>query len=175
MLVFNLSNKGIAILFLLFIVSVSCKKEIEIKQNVVYDNSVYQLDTVDLYTSSADKSKEKSSTQYISILYTDLFQTTISAKELNDISRVSAAIGDKTVVNEAIVFNYMQSNPIIPTDNDMRNDMDQFIADTYVRFYLRKPTELERIYLRDLIENDLNMTALEVYAAFSVSTEYLFY
>lgn len=49
----------------------SCKKDV--LQKRVYDNVIYEVNPVALYASNAEKTKQKSSTQYVSILYNDLF------------------------------------------------------------------------------------------------------
>jgi len=153
----------------------SCKKDVEITRNIDY-NVIYEVDTVYVYQTSADKTKQKSSDQYISILYSDLYQKSILANDLSELSQATLAIGDKQLVNEIIISNYLNStDAIVPTDTDMRADVDQFIEATYKRFYLRKPTELEKEYLTNLIESDQTITPDIVYAAFSLSDEYLYY
>ncbi len=57
----------------------------------------------------------------------------------------------------------------------MRNDIDKFITDTYIRFYLRLPSEYERYFLKDLIQNDQEMTPELIYTSFALSNEYFFY
>ena len=155
--------------------SVGCKKDVEITRNYDY-NVIYEVDTTWLYQSSADKTKQKTSDQYISILYSDLHQKSIPGNDLDEITQLSIAVGDKQVVNEFLLGNYMNSgNVIIPTDSEMRLDIEKFILDTYKRFYLRKPTELEKEYLVNLIEGDNSITPDIVFTAFSLSNEYLFY
>ena len=63
----------------------------------------------------------------------------------------------------------------IPSDADMRGDVDQFVEDCYLRFYLRKPTAYEQYALSDMIELDADMTVVDVYRAFLLSNEYMFY
>ena len=152
----------------------SCKKEVEEKQ--VYDNIIYQVDTTRLYLSSAEKTKQKSQTQYISIMYSDLFSKNISSTELNGLDELSLAMGDKTMANEMTLSHYLTSTALDkPTDAQMRADVEYFVEMTYLRFYQRNPTPYERLYLRDIIDKDLQMTVLDVYTAFILSNEYYYY
>ena len=63
----------------------------------------------------------------------------------------------------------------IPADEEMRNDLDLFVEQTYLKFYLREPSEYEKYYFKNLIDEDVAITPQMVYAAFAQSNEYLFY
>lgn len=168
-------NNTFLILVLFFFAVISCKKETEIVQNIDY-NVIYEIDTIPVYQTAADKTKQKTSTQYTSILYADLFKKSISGIDLDEISQLSLSVGDKQLVNEMIIGNYMKTTGVvIPTSADMKSNIDKFIDDTYIRFYLRKPTELEKYYLKNIISSDTSVTPEVVYTAFSLSNEYLFY
>jgi len=173
--VFKYSGSCITTVIFAILILASCTKEREIIQEIDY-NYIYGIDTVYVYQSAADKTKQKTSYQYTSILYADLHQKSIPTNDLNEISRLTLAIGDKQLVNEMLLSNYLNSgNAIIPSNTEMRNDVGQFIEDTYKRFYLRKPTEIERYYLINLIESDTSITPEIVYSSFALSNEYLFY
>lgn len=171
----NNAVRIISIYGIILLCTSGCKKDVEITRNIDY-NVIYEVDTTYLYQSSADKTKQKTSYQYISILYADLHQKSIPGNDLNEITQLAIAVGDKQVANEILLGNYMNSgNAIVPTDSEMRADIEKFIEDTYKRFYLRKPTELEKEYLKKLIESDNTITPDIVFTAFSLSNEYLFY
>lgn len=159
---------------LLLAISFGCKKKVE--QEVFYDNIIYQLNTTNLYNSGLEKNKQKTNSQYLSIVYSDLYQKSIPTVELNDLSQIALAIGDKQAANELVVSNYMKDPLVVlPAKSEMISNVDQFIDETYIRFYLRKPSELERYYFKDLIETDTSITPEMIYYAFSVSEEYQFY
>ena len=152
----------------------SCKKEV-LKQNV-YDNVYYEVTPVTLYTNNAEKNKQKSSIQYISILFSDLFNQTIPGSDLNNLGEVILSIGDKGLVNQLILERFLTLPGIqIPTQTQMNADLNSFITSAYQRFYLRNPTEYEKYYLKNLIQNDASVTPEIVYAAFALSNEYMFY
>ena len=163
------------ILLIAAVVGTSCTKEEKIIEKVTYDNIIFQVNNQVLYASNAEKNKQKTSTQFISILFADLYQTPIPNNSLSDIVRLDLAHGDKQVNSELIVFSALNSGAVIPTKAQMNADLDQFIDDTYIRFYLRKPTELERYYLTNTIQSDTSFSPELIYTAFALSNEYLFY
>jgi hypothetical protein len=90
--------------------------------------------------------------------------------------RLLASFGDKNVIIERIAQN-MLTDPLvnIPTDNVMRDNLPEFISETYNRFYTRQPSEAEIWYLQNLINNNAELTVVEVYYAFLTSEEYKYY
>jgi hypothetical protein len=151
-----------------------CKRKIT--EDVIYDNVIYQVDDVAVYDSNVDKVKQKTATQYISILYSDLFNTNISNNELSEISELYLANGDKGLANELLISHYLISpSVVVPTDATMRADLDLFVGATYLRFYQRNPTPYEMHYLKELIANDVDLNPETVYTSFALSNEYQFY
>ncbi len=71
----------------------ACKRDVFEKR--VYDNVIYEVNPVTLYLNNAEKTKQKTALQYISILYSNLFNQNISAQKLNELSEVFLSIGDK--------------------------------------------------------------------------------
>ena len=170
-----LSNKNLLhIAISLLLINIGCKKEIEEQQ--VYDNVIYEIDSTKLYGSSAQKTKQKTPTQYISILYSDLFSNTIPINDLTELSVLSLALGDKSMVNELILSNALSSPSIvIPSDSQMRNDIESFVTSTYRKFYQRNPTPYEQLYMVDLINKDTDLKVIEIYTSFILSNEYYYY
>lgn len=154
----------------------ACKKETEIITQPVVDNYVYNINPEDIYQSNVEKTKEKTSEQYISILYTDLFQTTIPQTSLQNLAEVRQAIGDKQMVDELIINNFINGQSIdIPTNAEMRTDIENFIKTTYIRFFLREPNAYEIFELKKAIEEDDGLTPELIYQSFTLSNEYKFY
>ena len=71
--------KKIFLLLVLITVFAACKKTVI--QDHVYDNVIYDVGKTVVYQSSAQKTRQKTPTQFISILYSDLFQNSIQTKE----------------------------------------------------------------------------------------------
>ncbi len=179
MQVFNkvISAKKIVLLLLVmtFIIT-SCKKEIV--EEVIYDNIIYQIDTVPVYQSNTEKDRLKTPIQYISSLYSNLAFSSIPTTILDNLVVYRLSIGDKTLVNE-LILNAMLEDPAViamfPTNAEMRDDIDAFIEESYLRFYLRYPTAYEKYSLFTIIENDEDITVTDVFRAFLLSNEYMFY
>jgi len=159
------------ILIVLSIVAIllfaSCKKDPEPR---------FVLNQVDLYPNSASKTKLKSNEQWVAILHANLFQSALSANQLFQISECIASIGDKELAREVIISNFMNNGGIImPTEEEMRENIDLFISNTYTRFLVRLPTESEKTWYRNYIENNPYITPELVYFSFALSNEYLYY
>lgn len=145
----------------------SCKKE---------HRYIYDVGNEVVYENNSEKNKQKSSAQFISILYSNLFQSSISLQESNQLSELRMAVGDKQVADNLIINNYVNSAGVnLPSDTDMRADIPKFVEETYIRFYLRKPTPYEAKFLKEEIENDSGLSPKLIYAAFAESNEYKFY
>ena len=139
-------------------------------------DNVYELNEINATSYNANKNKLKSSNQFISILYANLFQEALSANELVEISRCIQSIGDKEVAHEIILSNFMnKEGVIIPSDSIMRDDLNLFIEESYKRFFVRDITEAEREFFLSFFESHPNVSAEMVYMAFSLSNEYQYY
>jgi hypothetical protein len=152
----------------------SCKKEVE--QTIVYSNVIYELDDVKIYSSNAEKTKQKSPELLLSIMYSDIFNQGIPTNKLLEIAELSASNGDKTMFTE-MVFSQFLTEPTasVPTDTQMRANLAVFIEDNYIRFFQRKPTAYEKIYLESLISSNSTITVENVFTSFALSNEYYFY
>ncbi len=156
-----------SLFILLFIINTtSCQKE----------NYRYGLTSVDILQPSANKDKLKTPEQFVAVLYVNFFQRAISTKELVELERLIRSVGDKRLVYELIISNFLNSPEVIlPTDNEMRADLDKFIEETYKRFYVRKPTQIELNYYKNYLENNPSVNSEMVYFAFAISDEFFFY
>ena len=154
----------------------ACKKEVETIKEVTVDNIIYDLGNTVVYQSSSEKTKQKTDQQYLSVLYADIFQTAIPQDDLSQVSDIRLAFGDKQAADELIINSWINApDAVIPTNTQMRNDLENFIRDTYIRFYLREPTPYESIFLKHQIENDTNLTPEMIYTSFATSNEYKYY
>ena len=152
---------------LCLVLAAGCKKEPE---------PLFLLNDVELYPSSAGKEKMKTNEQYVAILHANLFQTALSANDIFSINTCIESIGDKELAREVIISNFMnEPDVLIPTVEEMNLDLDAFIEDTYIRFYVRYPTEAEKLYVRNFITTNPYVTPEIVYFSFALSNEYLYY
>lgn len=148
---------------------VSCKQEKEYQY-------VFEVQEENLHQSNLEKTKQKTPQQYISILYSNLFSTTLPQQDLSELTETRAAIGDKQMADELILNDFVNSGGTnTPTNDEMRTDVEQFIENTYLRFFLRKPTPYEILELKQEIEADPELTPDLIFQAFALSNEYKFY
>ncbi len=158
------------LIFILFglLSFIACQKKTE-----------YRVVNTDSYGDNLNKNKAKSNIEYHSILTTNLFQKPSSVNELSRTDRVIQSCGDKSLINEVIISNYMNSNQVkLPTRRFMVDSTERFIEETYIRFFIRRPTEAERTWFRNYInanKSNPNFSPELVYTAFAASDEYFFY
>ena len=153
-----------------FIISVfgACKKEIDPDQ--------YEVNQEELYSSIADKTKLKSEHQYVSILYTNLFQQALSGNQLVQIIDCLESIGDKELGREVLISNFMNKPSVqLPSDSVMRANPDEFIIETYERFFVRTPSQSELTWFRNYIETNPQLSTELIYFSFALANEYLYY
>ncbi len=155
------------IIFNTLIINIGCTKEILVD---------YQVKNNNIYEVKSQKFKAKNEAEYISILYTNLHQKAIDPSSLFQSQSVLYSIGDQNVAKEMLLSGYFNQNSIkIPTNTEMRADLPLFIENTYKRFYLRRPSESEKMYFTHYIQNNPALSVEMVYTAFATSDEYSFY
>jgi hypothetical protein len=136
----------------------------------------YGVQTTSVVEDKSKKTKEKNDAEFVSILYTNLYQTAISPNQLYKTQNVIYSIGDQDVAHEMLLSNYFNTSGItIPSNNEMKTSIDDFIVNTYKRFYLRYPSEGEKAFFKQYISNNTNVTVEMVYTAFACSEEYQYY
>ena len=120
-----------------------CQKE----KNIIYD-----VNDVNVNKPDANKDYVKSLTEFISIAYTDLFGQNISQAQLQTLAVPYSGFGDLKLIEDLIIKNFLNApSVIVPTDAEMRANVDQFISDTYQKFFNRYPNELELWHMKNLM------------------------
>lgn len=136
----------------------------------------YDVSSASVVEDKSKKTKKKNDAEFVSILYTNLYQSAISPNQLYKTQNVIYSIGDQDVANEMLLSNYFNTSGItIPKNEEMRKDIDQFIINTFKRFYLRYPSEGEKAFFKQFISNNSNVSVEMVYTAFACSEEYQYY
>ena len=109
-------------------------------------------------------------------MYSDVFNQGITTTKLLEIAELSLSNGDKTMFTE-MIFSQFLADPAasVPTNTQMRTDIDLFIEESYIRFFQRKPSEYEAKFMENLIANDATVTVENVFSSFALSNEYYFY
>ncbi len=137
---------------------------------------VYVVDQVALYQSASEKKNLKTETEFISIAYNDIFGKNITLEDLENAELPYIAFGDKEFIIDLLIRNYLNdTDALLPTDQEMRADIDQFVEDTYLRVYNRYPNEVEVWKLKQLIEKNASITSDMIYYAMMTAEEYRYY
>ncbi|MEM7038738.1 MAG: hypothetical protein AAF570_17255 [Bacteroidota bacterium] len=77
---------------------------------------------------------------------------------------------------DMIILNFLEApNVQIPSETDMRADLEDFVADSYRKFFVRAPSAFEQWFVSDLIRKDTAITPELVYYTFMTSNEYRYY
>jgi hypothetical protein len=154
---------GVMLLFL----APGCRKE---------PDAHFLLNTHDVLPPNGQKERLKTTEQWVAILYTNLFQTGMSASNLYDVGEVFMSIGDQEIAREVLLSNFMnQEGVTLPTVEDMEANLDGFVEEAYMRFFVRMPSQAERTYVKGFITSHPGMTPELVYTSLALSTEYLYY
>ena len=121
----------------------SCKKDVQ---------SVYQVQNKVLYQNSSQKNNLKTTNQFISIAYNDLYNASISTVQLTNLNTCLEAFGDQATMEDIIIKNLLENGGVsIPDSVTMMSDLPTFINQTYIRFYNRQPTAQELWKMQNLI------------------------
>ena len=154
-------------LFLFAVILHSCKKDV---------SYIYDVNDVTVSQPGVSKPNVKSTLEFISIAYSDLFGTTIGAGELTDLSLCYLAFGDKKFIEDLIIRNFLnKTGVIIPSQSSMTADVPAFVQATYRKFYNRDPNEFEKWQIVNKINGDASITPELVYYSFMTSDEYRYY
>ena len=159
--------KNIVLIFSVLILF-SCKKE---------KNVIYKLNDVTIEQNSANKDHLKSTTEFISIAYSDIFGTIISTNKLADLTTIYKAFGDKKLIEQMVIKNFLNEPTIqIPQiDRSSMSTINNFVTDAYKKLYNRNPDEYELWFVADMITKDNDLTAELVYYSLMTSNEYRYY
>jgi len=158
-----------ATLGIALVLSVSCKKQVKTEYHYGVNNEM-------ILPANVSKTRIKTTDQYVSILYANMFQKALSSNQVFAISQAFDSVGDQILARQIFIANLMKKpGVIIPSAAEMNADLDKFITDTYVRFYVRNPSEAEKEYLTQSISADPNLSPELIYMAFALSDEYMYY
>lgn len=140
------------------------------------DIYLYEVNEVEVNQAGVDKDNPKAELEFISLVYSDLFGGNVSQGEIDAIIVAYASLGDKELITDLVIRNMLNDGRAsLPSEGEMRSDIDKFIVDTYVKFYIREPNAYEKWELKRIIEADPDMTPEMIYYAFLTSDEYRFF
>lgn len=137
---------------------------------------VYDVNDTTIKQNSSSKKNVKTTTEFVSIAFADLFSTNINNAELNKLSTAYDGFGDKKLIERLIIKNYL-NNPSakVPSKAVMKADVGKFVKDTYKKFYARDPNDFELWTIKNIITSDTSITPTHVYYSIMTSNEYRYY
>jgi hypothetical protein len=139
-------------------------------------NYQYEVDPVNVSSNDGEKNTAKTTTEFISIAYSDLYGTSISQTKLVNLSLAYASFGDLKVIEERIVRNFLNDPAVVvPAQPSVNGDTTAFIKNCYRKFYNRDPNEFETYHWKDLIRTNTSVTPATIYFTMMTSDEYRFY
>ena len=146
----------------------SCKKDVQ---------TIYQVQNKVLYQNSSQKTNLKTTNQFISIAYNDLYNASISSVQLTNLNTCLEALGDQATMEDIIIKNLLNNGGVsIPDSASMMADLPKFINETYIRFYNRQPTAQEQWKMQSLIQQPgANLNPQMIYYSMLTSNEYRYY
>ena len=137
---------------------------------------VYGIEDVEITPVNSTKDKPKTHSQYISILYANMFQKAIGPNQMLEALNAIESIGDKQVAYDMLVSKYMNDPDVkIPSVESMRANPEAFVRETYTRFLVRQPTEAELQWMINYIDSRPSLTPELVYFSFATSNEHAHY
>lgn len=158
--------KAFAIFLLLALALSGCVKEKE----------VFEVNEFHVQQEGSSKAALKTPAELISIAFFDIFGAQIPAQILNAYLVAYESLGDKDVILERVVLNFLNFPDVqLPTISAMHADLPSFVNETYKKFYARNPTDFERTFLVNYLKENPDVTSKQVYQAFLTSQEYLYY
>jgi hypothetical protein len=136
----------------------------------------YDVNPVNVGNDGATKNSRKSTAEFISIAYSDLFGTSIPQSKLVDLSIAYSSFGDLNVIEERIVSNFLNDSAVvIPPSPSVNGDTTQFVTKCYNKFFNRDPNEMEKRYWKELIKTNSSVTPATIYYSMMTSDEYRFF
>ncbi len=143
----------------------SCKKDY-----------VYEVENVTVSQPGGTKDNVKTTIEFISIVYSDLFNTIIPSDSLLYVQQAYDAFGDKKLIENRIVRHFLNSPSVqIPSDATMRANIPLFVDETIKKFFNRKPDAFENYFISNIISSSSTITPMMVYYACMTSNEYRYY
>ena len=146
--------KKLIFVFLIALVFTSCKKETEY---------IYEVNDVQVRQDVIGKGILKSTIEFLSIAYSDIYGNTISQNQLNRLSLLYLAFGDKKLLEDLLIKNMInRPEALLPSNQTMRADVDLFVVNAYQKLYNRSPNELEVFTLKKNINENAEKKPLKI-------------
>ncbi len=136
----------------------------------------YEVNPVNVSQNGGVKNSQKTTAEFISIAYADLYGIQIPQSRLVNLSIAYSSFGDQKVIEDRIIRNFINDTlAIIPDSVVINGDTSAFIVKAYKKFFNREPSEFEKYTWKNTIRQDASINPLMVYYTLMTSDEYRFY
>lgn len=138
---------------------------------------IFEVEDVAVTQSAGDKNRLKTDIEFVSIAYADIFGSSISSNDLENIVTTYKSFGDKSLVIEMIIRKFINDGggSIQAINRSSNENIELFVSETYKKLYNREPDAYEKWYLSDLIANESDIDAEVVYYSLMTANEYRYY
>ena len=101
----------------------------------------------------------------------------ISTNKLADLTRIYKAFGDKKLIEQMVIKNFLNEPSIqIPQiDRSSISTINSFVQNVYTKLYNRTPDEYELWFVADMITKDNDLTSELIYFSLMTANEYRYY
>ncbi len=145
----------------------ACEKEVDY---------LYEVNPVAVQSPGSIKSNAKSTVEFLTIAWADLFGTQIPQQELSKLNTVYVAFGDKKMIEDRILLNFLSKSGVqIPAQTNVAGDTTLYINNTYKKLFNRDANAFEKYYLKEQIRLNASMTSQVIWYALMTSNEYRYY
>jgi len=136
----------------------------------------YEVDPVTVSQNGGSKNNQKSTSEFISIAYADLYGTAIPQVKLVNLSTAYASFGDQKLIEDRIIRNFLNDSTVhVPATPSVSGDTIQFVKNVYRKFFNRDPNEYEKYFWKDFIRTNASASPMIIYYSLMTSDEYRFY
>jgi hypothetical protein len=157
----------LSVLVLSSLLFTACEKEVDY---------LYEVNPVSVQTPGSVKTNAKSTVEFLTIAWADLFGTQIPQQELSKLNTVYVAFGDKKMIEDRILLNFLSKSGVqIPAQTNVSGDTVLYINNTYKKLFNRDANAFEKYYLKEQIRLNASMTSKVIWYALMISDEYRYY
>jgi hypothetical protein len=157
----------LSVLVLSSLLFTACEKEVDY---------LYEVNPVSVQTPGSVKTNAKSTVEFLTIAWADLFGTQIPQQELSKLNTVYVAFGDKKMIEDRILLNFLSKSGVqIPAQTNVSGDTVLYINNTYKKLFNRDANAFEKYYLKEQIRLNASMTSKVIWYALMTSDEYRYY
>ncbi len=162
-----MKNSNLLIFVFCGLLFAGCEKEVDY---------LYEVNPVVVQTPGSIKTNAKSTVEFLTIAWADLFGTQIPQQELSKLNTVYVAFGDKKMIEDRILLNFLSKSGVqIPAQTNVAGDTTLYINNTYKKLFNRDANAFEKYYLKEQIRLNTSMTSKVIWYALMTSDEYRYY